>query len=581
MPIIIPFVRFNHAMSVVIRKINENEYIIYFMNTGDGTQYHSSKIVGSNIYTKAISEYKVNKNVLSLFLVSILINNHTSCEDFYSSVIFMLESNNIKSNLDNKNFSMNENTDNNDVYYYKPQVSGDCTSRSFILPLYLYSNVICDHYNNFYEELLFLIRLMIASMIDFKYDPSTSSNDDYIIATYTYQYIQKYINDTNYSRIPHIYSIVQALDANYNNKLAINSSLHTINEIKNITMSVIKYSSTSIDIIQRYRKLKPDIIQENHTEYTLQELKTKLASYFLPFIDYCLNYTETIASLNPNYMRIDSSEQLKLDKQLSRFEFLSCNVKMSKYNNNYVFLDINKHINKLFELALSCKIIFADCFNIGPAPSSNRFLNKIYGDIKYINPALYNDFISIISPKINYLHRKKPIFSYLDYIFNQNNYKIAAEHIWTKLTFKNTYSKDINATELIPSKYEIIVPINIYSYTDAQISDIIIPTKLASIFYSRIQKDLIICVKDHKKNNYYLMLENRKYTLITGQFNAKSKGDDIVSWIKKFLDRCSALKDKIDRILSRIISNIDNVIGVLEKFINDIHNIEYQIEQYI
>lgn len=225
LPIILPFAYFDHSMTYVFKYDMDNKnYRVVFINSGKGSNYHHNTIINNKIYTKAIYEYDLNEDIFKLFLISILINNYTKAEDFYNSVIFLLESNS-KQYPNNLIIDLKAN-DEIDKYYYNPQLTGDCTMRSFILPLYYYSKVLSKSFNNFFTELLLLLRVVLFFKLG-KFDFDIDSSNIYFIFTYAYFSLKQYIKNINIIDIFDIIKLNTQIDELYLKQLKNNNNKYS------------------------------------------------------------------------------------------------------------------------------------------------------------------------------------------------------------------------------------------------------------------------------------------------------------------------------------------------------------------
>lgn len=566
-PVLLPFARFGHQMAYSVRKNkNGNGYIICFMNSGDGINRHRSQIIGSKQYTKAINEYRVGKDVLMMFLTSIAVNIYGSVNEFYSSVIFLLESNSVSSNLSNNTVEM---TDNKEIekYYYEPQVTGNCVARSFLLPLYMYSTCICEQYNNFYEELIFFIKMMLAVRINMVYNPSSLDNMSYVLGTYVYHSIQKYIDENNISRIPIIYELSRSLGERYSDTMKKGAKPYMADQIENIKSNIASFTDQEMNL---------DVTVVNQTKYldSLSDLRYRISSQFVPFIEFCMNHKV------PTPYKIDET----IANKLPSLQYLSTAMASANFVRNERYITYPTHADKVVELALGCKVIFRDCFGIEPAQTSNRFLNKIFRDYKYINPAMYDDFVSAISQKINYADRKIPVLGYVDHLFDVKNYEVVAKKIWTIVTGSPGYKKDIDEQSLIQAKYDMRLPKSILdTITDDNLISVINKSDTSAVFLNEYINLAILYTKEGKR--YYVkmpMNTGNPFTLITTKIDPPElliSGKD--GWVDKFVKKATPVLVKVDVVFKDVMTHLHATIDMLTQFIDAVHEDEYVIEQYI
>ena len=102
----------------------------------------------------------------------------------------------------------------------------------------------------------------------------------------------------------------------------------------------------------------------------------------------------------------------------------------TKFSNDG-FIKYNEHIlNEISFFGMVTQNICYNCFDIAPTKTSNRMLNNIFGKMKYVNPDMYDDFISFIENVVNMKTRKLPLFSHIDYFCDKTNYAELAKNIW-------------------------------------------------------------------------------------------------------------------------------------------------------
>jgi hypothetical protein len=229
-PILFPFDKFKHSMTFMFRyNKNNNNYTVIFMNSGSGCYYHHNTVINNNIYTRAIYEYHINEKIFRLFLVAYSNSYINTSQDFYNNIIFILESKSLQCNIDKQIIEMQD-SDKIDKYYYEPQYTGDCTMRSFILPLYYYSKVMYKQFNNFFSELLFLLRVVLflnISLVAFKNNDSTI----YHIFTYAYFSLKQYMESINIMDIFDLIELKNCIDKVYLDKLNMSNNSNDFSNI--------------------------------------------------------------------------------------------------------------------------------------------------------------------------------------------------------------------------------------------------------------------------------------------------------------------------------------------------------------
>ena len=148
---------------------------------------------------------------------------------FYNSIIFLLESKSLHCNVDKQIIQMKE-SNKIDKYYYEPQLTGDCTMRSFILPLYYYSKVINKSFNNFFTELLFLLRLVLFLKVTTKNFDVNNSNI-YYVSTYAYNSLKHNIKSMNIIDIFNQTELNNCINEVYIKQLNVNNNSDNYNNL--------------------------------------------------------------------------------------------------------------------------------------------------------------------------------------------------------------------------------------------------------------------------------------------------------------------------------------------------------------
>lgn len=610
-PIIYPFTIPGHQMSYVFRKnkpknlnskglddtlpkskLSPNSkglgdtYIVSFMNSGQGINYHPQIILGTKYYVKGIVEYTLDRSIMSLFLLSISINSrHNDPSEYYGSIIYLLETRSLSVNRDSKGAMINESV-NYDKYYIEPQTTGNCVARAFLIPLYMYSNIMCTDYNRLHNDLLFLIRLIIVSTHRILFDQSISDNSSYIMGVYNYQSFQKYINTTNVTKVPHIKKIYDKLQMKY---IKQNSDIADTDITRLIEHSLL--------LARRQREKTNDIntvIKPPSTSfYTIKDVNIPCPSEILEFIRRYIDKKDkllTIEQLERNNLMLLDINQIggnNRDKKFKRLKISNLNetyIHNSTLPNPDILICETSELNKLLNIAFMTHTIFSAGFGLPPCKTSNVMLNNRFGEMTYLMPKFYDEFVSYIDQFNNFMYRKTPIGSHLDYLSSDIAYNDVAKQMWRIISGGDHDIKDNFKDELIQKNiYEVY-------FTKSLVNDI--NTKTVSYYLKHKKLDIndmiqdiaqtkmIIYVKKDKRYVIEMLTEKQNdYKILTTSENIAH--DTYIDFVKSIKKIYSINATKTQKYMTDFELLLKEYQEAMIEYIHNIHKDEIAINNYI
>ena len=451
--IIIPFAQFGHQMSFVLRKFSNGLYKVYFNNSGEGTVHHIQILLNYNIYVKAVKEYNLPISLFRLFLTSFLYNPHFgSADDFYASIIYQLEAKNLSYANAPEVIRLREaqkTYEPDNKYYYPAQAKGNCAFRAFLLPLQVYSKLICTTHNNFDNELVILLRCIVASIIMRHNIPQATMAQGpfdrhyditpYMFVTYIFLSLKQQIAESNLSDVPQLRQFYATFYANY----AILMQKYATNANNLISLSITDEN--------RYRIVDPINMPSSRTAATHLN-RLMLPSYFREAYDLVFP-SVSISTL----FRIDDLNIQNFDAiNDTLYNMLSCRTASA----TYVTFDIH-NIKRLIACGVCCNIL-KQCFGLPSPNHASNILKNYFGNMMYLNSVFYEDMANILNnctEAYNMIHKNMYLFDNIDYFSDDMSdiYENILKTICDDVSVSLTNSSSIEETRLKPENYEVVI----------------------------------------------------------------------------------------------------------------------------
>lgn len=453
-----------HAMGAYYKKLDENRYKFYYINSGEGSEYQNLKSTDVN---SGIIGYVITKNKLIRFLkYEFLLNSmRVKTENFYCILLKDLLDDSYEQTSDKfmeeyHNLLATINT--------PMQIKGDCSFRSvmFLLEIITRQDLnseyptlnleLSDRYQLFLNLSKFYLIQNFFEFVLSREEPDTIN--------YYYDKIQIYIEYYTFleSKIPYLEDLI------IKNNIPID-----INLIHNESLDIVKKIQLIIIEIQKNNNLKFRLIKENTDSSKLlfkpitkyeHENPISLLNYYEKHMEIYKQFEEKckiIKSLSSNFVQnftiiIDTLEKITNDIE-----------EIMKDSNNILSYMMIDQIQELIMNIVENITIYKENFSI-------KISNKLFNDIRNIYFNILNTIKNFYCKKKDDIlinDYKKIIFLNLTIILgfiieksNNSNIELCNDYQKFKVWISTFIIKNYYELQFILKFCELVKTFNLYKY---------------------------------------------------------------------------------------------------------------------